>query len=352
MSIVVANLFRFGLETWLLMRSQVIVIALAGAAVSCADQPVDLANFGPIDGGSSQDVVPAPIAPPDIVELEFDRCGDVLGGSLSGYAEPNNIRSLALRENRALLVLRDQIVSLETEAGGCPIGPTLSFGVGGFLSVDAAFAVALSSNRSLVAAVDGTRLLDGNGSETQTCPGLVARFLSVGDGDMVVSAFTRSPIVLIDSSVSPCSSLEVQLTPAPYAVVAVAARQSGGFYTAELSSRVSPLVLAKYDADGTRVASSSAFASHQASKLCSVSGIVETSDGVFVVDTTCRRGILFDADSLYSVAAVVFDDVPFGAALSSDGSSVSVALERLGEDGYYVELISVGCARARTARSD
>jgi hypothetical protein len=312
------------------MRLHALFLAPVLAASACGGDDDDPAFLGPVDGGAVQDAKQPDVAPPPVSALVSAACA----GSTPVEAPVGTIavRSVATLESRGLLALDAEVRAVQVGADGCPGAAIPSFGNAGSLAIDATSAVALPGGRSLVATGTGTLLLDSTGAQIDGCKAdgqsLVARALHASADGRVIAAFTKSPIALLDLALgaNQCTSVHLSLSPAPYALTAVAFALTGGFVTVEQASPASPLVVARYGTDGVRIASSSAFASQPASKLCSATGLIDTPAGVFVTDTTCRRAVLFEKEALHATGEIAFDFAPRGAALSPDQRHVLIAL--------------------------
>jgi hypothetical protein len=312
------------------MRLHVLLLAPVLAASACGGDDDDPAFLGPVDGGAVQDAKQPDVAPPPVSVLASAACAgsapvDTPAGTIA-------VRSIATLESRGLLALHGEVRAVQIGGDGCPGAAIPSFGNAGSLSIDATSAVALPGGRSLVASGSGTLLLDSTGAQIDSCKAdgedMVTRALHATADGRVAAAFTKSPIALLDLGLAAnqCTSVPLSLSPAPYALTAVAFALPGGFVTVEQASPASPLVVARYGTDGVRIASSSAFASQTASKLCSATGLIDTPAGVFVTDTTCRRAVLFEGETLHATHEITFDPAPRGAALSPDQRHVLVAL--------------------------
>ena len=313
------------------MRLQYFLLILILAAAACGNDEDDTAYLGPIDGGPAHDAKPPPIRPPEPVSIDIDDCPSY--AALTGPDGASVVRSIATLENRAVLTLNAELRSVQIGVNGCPGDPIEAFGTDGSLAIDAISAVALPGGRTLVATAAGMQLLDSAGGLVDDCGGLegsmIARVLHASDAGQVAAVFTKSPVMLLELGMdaSRCLARDLSLSPAPFSVAAIAMARFGGLVTVEQASATSPLVVARYDDAGVRIASSTAFASESASKLCSVGGMVDTSAGVFVTDTTCRRGVLFDREELFAIAVHAFDAIPRGVAISPDKSHVLVVVE-------------------------
>jgi hypothetical protein len=312
------------------MRLHVLLLAPVLAASACGGDDDDLAFLGPVDGGAVQDAKQPDVAPPPVSTLASAACTG--SAPVEAPAGTIAVRSVATLESRGLLALHEEVRAVQVDAFGCPGAAIPSFGTSGSLSIDATSAVALPGGRSLVATGTGTLLLDSTGAQIDSCKAnggtMVARALHASADGRVAAAFTKSPISLLDLGLAAnqCTSVPLSLSPAPFALTAVAFALTGGFVTVEQASPASPLVVARYGSDGVRIASSSAFASQPASKLCSATGLIDTPAGVFVTDTTCRRAVLFEKEALYATSEITFDLAPRGAALSPDQRHVVIAL--------------------------
>jgi hypothetical protein len=319
------------------MRLHALLLAPVLAASACGGDDDDPAFLGPVDGGAVQDATQSDVAPPPVSTLTSAACTGSTPVEASG--DTIAIRSLATLESRGLLALHEQVRAVQVGADGCPGAAIPSFGNAGSLAIDAVSAVALPGGRSLVATGTDTLLLDSTGAQVDTCKAdgesMVARTLHANADGRVAAAFTKSPIALLDLGLTTtqCTSVPLPLSPAPFALTAVAIALAGGFVTVEQASPASPLVVARYGTDGVRVASSSAFASQPASKLCSATGLLDTPAGIFVTDTTCRRAVLFEKDALHATSELAFDRSPRGAALTPDKTHVLIALVQSVEKG-------------------
>ncbi len=313
------------------MRLHALLLAPVLAASACGGDDDDPAFLGPVDGGAVEDAKQPDVAPPPVSALESAACGSV--------AVLSPVRYVATLESRGLLTLQGEVRAVQIGADGCPGATIPSFGNAGSLAIDAVSAVALPGGRSLVATHTDTLLLDSTAAQIDSCKSdgksMITRTLHANPEGRVAAAFTKSPIALLDLGlgIDLCTSVPLSLAPAPYAITAVALAITGGFVTVEQASPASPLVVARYGADGVRIASSTAYASLAASKLCSATGLIDTPAGIFVTDTTCRRGVLFEKQALYATAHTAFALSPRGAALSPDQRHVLVTVTQPTDGG-------------------
>ncbi|OQB07368.1 MAG: hypothetical protein BWY17_05302 [Deltaproteobacteria bacterium ADurb.Bin207] len=313
--------------------------------MGCGEDEDDPAYLGPVDGGGEQDTEPIDGPPPVVNALLSKAC--TKSDAVLAPSDTVPVRSLSTLEGRGMLTLHDRVRAVRIESDGCPSTPISSFAHEGSLEIDAFSAIVLPGARSLVATAEGTVFLDSEGNTIEQClsggDSMIARMLVANASGRVAALFAKSPVAMLDLSISAihCSSIPLSLSPAPSAIAAVALDPQGGLVTVEQATYSSSLVVARYDANGVRVGSSSAFSSHPASKLCSATGLVDTPAGVFVTDTTCRRVVLFDGDALFAAAASTFDDHPRGAALSPDQRHVLIALTSSVENGSQATFESI-----------
>jgi hypothetical protein len=307
------------------------------ALFGCGDDDLDPAYLGPVDAGATQDVPTPDIEPPTPSSLVSVSCSDstpVLGPDVTRV-----VRSIATLDSRAIVAQSAALRAIQLDSQGCPGAPIPSFGTNGSLEIEAVSAVPLPGSRTLVAKNDATVLLDSTGQEVGSCrtngANLIARSLQADGEGRVAAAFAKTPIALLTVELaSPaCDAASVPLSPEPFALAAVALARGGGFVTVEQTTPASPLVVARYGSEGVREASSTPYANHGPSKLCSATGLIDTPAGIFVTDTACRRVVLFDGDLLYAVAQLSFQNSPRSAALSPDGKHVLIALAQTLENG-------------------
>lgn len=318
-------------------RLSLLTVAPLVCLPSCGGDDDDPYFLGPVDGGAVVDAPAPDVQQPALGSLTVDKCT----GSNPLLAEDpkSRVRSLAVLDQLAVVAAPGSLYALRLDASGCPSGPFETFGDDGVLALDASAAVPLVGSRTLVAAGQGTSLLDSTGAEIGTCgtAGLVLRTLQGSGNEGAVGVVAQAPLTLLATDLEQgpayCTTSTLPLSPAPFAVVQVAADTQGGFVTVEQATPSSPLAVSRYGADGTRSKTSAPFAGTDEARLCSASGLVDSESGVLVVDATCRRVVLFDRDALFAKAEARFDGEPRGAARVAAGASWLVTVARASGEG-------------------
>ena len=322
------------------MRVRVVQLGLFLAAFGCGEDDEAVGYLGAVDGGAPPDLGQPDVVSREPVSVVAASCSESsvisMGDGVGG------VRGISAFESLGVVVMSGEVRVVRLGSDGCPGGLVESFGDGGVLLGEVSSAVGLPGGRLLYADHGGMRLLDSVGSVVDECVGsdgpVVSRVLGADGDGRVVGVFTKSPLMRVDVGlgVMDCEVDEVVLDPAPHAVMAVGVGLAGGFVTVEQASSGASLVVARYGDDGVRVGASVAGVGQAGGRLCSASGVFETEAGVFVVDSTCRRGLLFDAGGLGVVGIVEFGGVPKGLAGLPGGRDVLVVVELVGQDAGFL----------------
>jgi hypothetical protein len=147
-------------------------------------------------------------------------------------------------------------------------------------------------------------------------------------------------VVAVDLASGSCSTQSVELSPVSFALLALVPSSTGGLFAAEQDAAFSSIALSWYDETGTRI-STATWQQNDPGHLCSATSMVQTDQGVVVVDSACKRVVLLDAGTLQPIADALFDDVPRAVAWTGEGSSVLVAATRTiagGAQATFVKL--------------
>jgi hypothetical protein len=218
------------------------------------------------------------------------------------------------------------------------------------VTLEARASVPLRGNRTLVATGDTLLVLDSTGAQSASCTvhgqQVPSRLLSASPQDTAVAAFARSPLVRLNLDVAgptTCQARWWELSPEPYAVTAVAVEADGGsVITVEQEGTRTPLRVARYNKNGTRVgASTPSPRGNQPGHLCSAVGAVASSAGVVVADATCRQLVVFDPTTLRVTARASVDGIPRGVALVAGGSRALVPVAEPTADGALGSFVLV-----------
>ena len=326
----------------------IVLALLCGAALSasaCGSSGQDPWYLGPLDqDAGAPDTAPTPDAPaptPSALSVTVCNSAPVLGSDVT-----RTVRAVATLESRGVLTLEGTVRAVQLDADGCPGAPVVSFGEGGDAAIDASDAVLLPGGRTLVASGAKTVLLDSTASELGSCTNVSARVLDAQANGLVAAAFTRSPIALLTTNVEAPASCGVtlkELSPAPFAVVAIGRGRADGFVSVEQGNAASPLVVARYAEDGQRLAISHPTGAKEPGWLCSASGMADTPVGVAVADATCNRVVLFEAkaDTMVPVGVAELDGSPRGLALTPSGSHLLVPVAKTLSDGAMATFMRV-----------
>jgi hypothetical protein len=171
-----------------------------------------------------------------------------------------------------------------------------------------------------------------------------ARLLAAQPDGLVVAAFTRSPIALLKTDLAApasCGVTLLDLSPAPFAVVAIGRGRVNGFVSVEQASASSPLVVARYGDDGLRSGVSRSSGVQDPAWLCSASGVADTPVGIAVADAACNRVVVFDAGTLTPTGVAELSGSPRGLALTQSGKHLLVPMATAVTDGAVATFVRV-----------
>lgn len=318
----------------LLRPASFFALALATFVAGCDEDDTEPVYLGVVDGAAMPDS-PGPDASPDAPEIRSLTISDCGGQSASwqGSDVASVVRFVASGNNRVLVTLQKGVFDFEFPSGiGCNLTPP-----SGPFAAGAAAAAPVPSGM-VVATEDRTLLLDAAGAEVAGCTSsgteLRLRWLASNNAGKAWGAFVRSPLASLsaDTANFKCEGASLPLDANPFAVLALAtASSSEDLIVVEQQTASSPLALARYDATGKRTGISPD--QPGAPVLCSVTGLVDTDQGILAADGACKQLVLYDSGTLQAVGRAELDGSPRGLAWLPGGTKVLVPVAYPTESG-------------------
>jgi len=323
----------------LLRTASFFALALATFVAGCDEDDPEPVYLGVVDGSALPDAAEPDASPdaPEIGNLTVSECDNQ--PSIQGPDASSVVRFASARLGndmgqtaRLVLTVHDGINAYDFDASGCPGQPVAGFGTAGHVAIDAIAAVSLGSY-TLVATPERTLVLNQAGIEEASClaagseSDVRTRWLGSTGGSLAVGVFVRSPLALIGTGVDgPCYVDWLNLEQSPEVVVAATRVTNGkGFVVVEQSTASSPLTVSRYDDNGKRSAAGPNLPSSPV--LCSVTGLVDTPQGILVADGACKQLVLYDAVTLQPIKQALLDGAPRGLAWPG-GTKVLVPVAR------------------------
>lgn len=312
---------------------------------ACDEDAAETYYLGAVDAASATDAAPPDVTvdSPSLAPLAITPCAVA---PVEGPDPLAIVRSVAALQSRLIVASHDAVLAFALRTDACPAEPIAAFGQNGRVAIAAVSAAPLPAGRAIVATSDRTLLLDSDGSESGTCLSQSAdvrvRWIASNDDGHALGVFVRSPLLTFATDLGNPASCEVaplEIPDQPLAILAVAPAPDGQSLVAvEQQTTTAPLALARYDLNGTRIATSTTLPYPLG--LCSASGLVVTHDAVVVADGACGRVVAFDGTSLAPNGEALLDGAPRGLAWPG-GNRVLTAVANATLSGAEARFVAI-----------
>ena len=247
-------------------------------------------------------------------------------------ADSHGMASLRILGRRAVLTTAQSVHVLAVGEDGCPDGLVGEFAEHGVLPATCLGALPLSVNRLLVAYENRFEILGGTGKTIGSCPidaqTAPPRLLTATGDDGWTAGFRAVALQAYQSPIGAtavCSpGGRVSLSPAPFAVMALASTQQHGWVTAEQRKRQSRPTVSIYDEQGRLEKTSIALQSGDAVELCSGTSVTDSPAGIWIADGACHQVVLLDRTTMNPIAISHFDAPPVSVVWAAEARAVLV----------------------------